>query len=238
MHRDQFVRSLEKALLPEDGHHPRFDRWDRSDSNAFRPSKTVTNRVDGVLKFRGPTQLTPSNEKRWQLNHLMALLPTGLVVDLDAHKTEYAEKYLKTHETYILVEKQTPEEDLLIPEFGSLTGDLARTPSPAPSVRSARSQTSDKVKYVALLENVQELLPEYRLRRANEKKKETGSRPMSRTSEEDSPGNTASARAKSRGHKSIKTVAHAVSAKRRMRGSGQTWDVACGNVSNKFLIIE
>ena len=136
------------------------------------------------------------------------------MIDLDAHKTEYADKYLKTHETYVLVEKQVLEEDLLNSEFGSSTADLAlvRTPSPAQSIRSTRSQ--EKPKYNVLLDNIRELLPDYRVRRSNEKRKDASSRPTSRVSDEDGSG-----RGKSRGGRTMKSVAHAISARKRLKAS-------------------
>ena len=145
--------------------------------------------------------------------------PSGLVIDLDAHKFEYADTYLTTHQRYVLVEKLVPEDDLLASDFGSSSADLARSPSPALSVRSVRSQPAEKAKYTVLLENAQELLPDYRLRHANERKKGQGSRPLSHASEEDTP--SSSGRTKSR-HRTMKTVAHAISAKKRIKGAAQS----------------
>ena len=146
---------------------------------------------------------------------VLAKLPTGLVIDLDVHRAEYADKYVKAHQVYVLVEKhvQAPEDEL---DGGG--GDVTRSSTPSSIVSSAtRTRERTKTRYSCLLRKVESLLPDYKLRRANEKKKETV-RASSRTGEEET-GAPSSGR-RGRRPPSFKTVAHlAASRKTKSRNT-------------------
>ena len=72
---------------------------------------------------------------------------SGLVKDLDVHKYDYATKFLSSHGTYILVEKQLIQQD----EYSNAETDSISTPLPP------------QYNYIPLLEKYDELFPNYKL---------------------------------------------------------------------------
>ncbi|KAK3092938.1 hypothetical protein FSP39_009119 [Pinctada imbricata] len=68
---------------------------------------------------------------------------TGLVKELDNHQMEYANKYLTSHETYILVKKELASDNV--------------------SVESGSTPRSQNYQYKPLLEKFDEIFPNYRL---------------------------------------------------------------------------
>lgn len=72
----------------------------------------------------------------------IASLLTGLVKELDNHRHDYANKYLTSHETYILVQKELQSDNASV--------DSGSTPS-------------QNYQYKPLLEKFEELFPNYRL---------------------------------------------------------------------------
>ena len=68
----------------------------------------------------------------------------GLVKELDVHHHDYATKYLNSHATYVLVEKQ------IVTPMGE---DEADSASPSPP----------EYNYIPLLDNYMEVFPNYRL---------------------------------------------------------------------------
>ena len=85
---------------------------------------------------------------------------SGLVKDLDVHKYDYATKFLSSHGTYILVEKQlVPQED-----SGNAETDSTSTPLPP------------QYTYVPLLDKYDELFPNYKLHVSHVEKKKHRSR--------------------------------------------------------------
>ena len=72
----------------------------------------------------------------------------GLVKELDMHRYDYATKYLSSHGTYILVEKQLP-----MTGQGDETGHETDGSSPVPP----------QFTYIPLLDNYGDLFPNYRL---------------------------------------------------------------------------
>ena len=87
---------------------------------------------------------------------------SGLVKDLDVHKYDYATKFLSSHGTYILVEKQLiPQE-----ENGNTETDSQSTPVPP------------QYTYVPLLDKYNELFPNYKLHVSQVEKKKHRSKSL------------------------------------------------------------
>ena len=72
---------------------------------------------------------------------------SGLVKDLDVHRYDYATKFLSSHGTYILVEKQLVQQE----DSGNTETDSTSTPIPP------------QYNYIPLLEKYDELFPNYKL---------------------------------------------------------------------------
>ena len=91
----------------------------------------------------------------------------GLVKDLDHHKYDYATKFLNTHNTYILLEKQlVATHDLDV----DMSTDTDGTTTPAPP----------QYNYVPLLDNCTDHFPNFKLHVAQtEKKKKSRSQSKS-----------------------------------------------------------
>ncbi|KAJ8308607.1 hypothetical protein KUTeg_013481 [Tegillarca granosa] len=82
---------------------------------------------------------------------------TGLVKELDTHKYDYANKYVESHATYILVQKEPVPDNESIADSGS---------TPTPTV----------YQYTPLLEQYADLFPNYQLRVDHIEKKPTRKR--------------------------------------------------------------
>ena len=81
---------------------------------------------------------------------------SGLVKDLDVHKYDYATKFLSSHGTYILVEKQLVQQE----DSGNTETDSTSTPIPP------------QYNYIPLLEKYDELFPNYKLHAITSREKE------------------------------------------------------------------
>ncbi|XP_013382023.1 uncharacterized protein CXorf65-like [Lingula anatina] len=133
------------------------------------PSCAVVNLLNNIKKRTGfgntPVSLDLSDE-------------TGLIKELDAHKHDYATKYLVSHNTYILVEKQ-----MLPPDDDNYNGD-GDSSSPLPG----------KYQYIPLLEKHNEIFPNLKLHVAEVQKK----RKMRATSKSPSPAGRVTLSSKSK----------------------------------------
>jgi hypothetical protein len=79
---------------------------------------------------------------------------SGLVKDLDLHKYDCANKFLTSHTTYILVEKQ-----IVFPDEPDSPEDGNSTPQPP------------QYNFIPLLEKFEDLFPNYKVRVAHFEKK-------------------------------------------------------------------
>lgn len=98
---------------------------------------------------------------------------TGLVKDLDMHQYDYASKFLTSHGTYILLEKQlmSPGSGDLSIDMDAATNDTDGTTTPGPP----------QYTYNPLLEKCSELFPGYRLHVAQTEKKKKQARSTSKS---------------------------------------------------------
>lgn len=69
---------------------------------------------------------------------------TGLIKELDTHKSDNANKHLESHTTYVLVQKEIMMDNL--------STDSASTPSPP------------QINYIPLLDNYSEIFPNFQIR--------------------------------------------------------------------------
>lgn len=111
-------------------------KYGNNESLLCNPSCAVVNLLNSIKRRTGYGNSTVALDLSDE---------TGLVKELDLHRHEYASKFLHSHATYILVEKQNPSsEDLGHETDGS---------SPAPP----------QYTYIPLLDNYGDLFPNYRL---------------------------------------------------------------------------
>ena len=92
-----------------------------------------------------------------------------MVKDLDHHKYDYATKFLSTHNTYILLEKQLVHSDL--------DGDMSITDTEGGAVTPCPPQYN----YVPLLENCADHFPGFKLHVAQTEIKKKKSRSQSKS---------------------------------------------------------
>lgn len=94
---------------------------------------------------------------------------TGLVKDLDLHRLDKADKFLTTQGPYILVEKRTIAHSSSLND--TLDGDSGAPSSRATSPMLSELPTSPpKYNFIPLLDDCEDLFPEYKLRAPKEKK--------------------------------------------------------------------
>ncbi|XP_071080552.1 uncharacterized protein CXorf65 homolog [Haliotis cracherodii] len=120
-------------------------KYGKNESLLCNPSCAVVNLLNSIKKRAGYGNtgviLDLSDE-------------TGLVKDLDLHKNEYATKFLDSHTTYILVQKEVVQDNELSP------GDRSSTPTPT-------------FQYMPLLEEYAKQFPNYHVHVQEVEKKKT-----------------------------------------------------------------